>query len=503
MKTQIIKLEPHDDIVSARDKMGWGQTSRILLIWPESSRVLNRRLDLVLLQRHTASLGARLALVTHDSDVRFYARELAIPVFDNLRQAQDSNWRIKRRRRSRVRPSFQKSIDPQPDLTRLRKESHPSTPAWMTKQVTRLILFTIGVFAFLSIAAILLPTAVVTLNPKTETQEITLQVHVDPDIEDINLSGALPARPIRVIVEGRSSLPSQGTIQIPDEYATGRVTFTNLSTQTVIIPVGSVVRTLDSTPIRFITTELAEIPAGPGEITTQSVQSIKPGKNGNLPAESLLAIEGPLGLNVAVSNRLPTSGGTDRIAPAPTSDDQNNLYQQLIEDLQVTAMNELQDQLSQDDLLFASTLTLIRVLEETYDPEEVMPSDYLNLTLRLEFEVLTVTSDDIYTLVTKVLDANIVDNYVPIPETLSISFLDEPQISQHAKDRWRIHATRKLQAQLLEPQAVNLTLGLSPTLAEQRLFNSIPLNEPPKIFVTPDWWPRMPLLPFRITVVRE
>jgi hypothetical protein len=35
MKTQIIQLESHDDIISIRDKMGWSQTSRILLVWPE------------------------------------------------------------------------------------------------------------------------------------------------------------------------------------------------------------------------------------------------------------------------------------------------------------------------------------------------------------------------------------------------------------------------------------------------------------------------------------
>jgi hypothetical protein len=70
MKTQVLQLDPHDDIISTRDKLGWKQTGRILLVWPRKGHVLTRRLDLVLLARHTASLGAQLALITRDPQVR-------------------------------------------------------------------------------------------------------------------------------------------------------------------------------------------------------------------------------------------------------------------------------------------------------------------------------------------------------------------------------------------------------------------------------------------------
>ena len=73
MKTQIIQLEAHDDIVSTRDKMGWSQTSRIVLVWPNKGKILDRRLDLVLLQRHSMLLGAQLALVTQEEEILFHA----------------------------------------------------------------------------------------------------------------------------------------------------------------------------------------------------------------------------------------------------------------------------------------------------------------------------------------------------------------------------------------------------------------------------------------------
>ena len=97
MKTYILRLEPHDDLVSTRDKMGWAKDSRILLVWPEKHRLLNRRLDLILLQRHSRTLGSQLALVTRDPEVHYFAPRLGIPVFRSLHKAQGQHWRVPRR----------------------------------------------------------------------------------------------------------------------------------------------------------------------------------------------------------------------------------------------------------------------------------------------------------------------------------------------------------------------------------------------------------------------
>ena len=93
MKTQILQLEAHDDALSARDKLAWGQTGRIVLVWPARGRVLTRRLDLLLLLRQSQSMGIQLALVVSDPDVRYHARQLGISTFNNLRQAQKARWK--------------------------------------------------------------------------------------------------------------------------------------------------------------------------------------------------------------------------------------------------------------------------------------------------------------------------------------------------------------------------------------------------------------------------
>jgi len=100
MKTYIIQLQGHDDIVSARDKMGWAKGGRILLVWPERGDALNRRLDLTLLQRRSVELGAQLAIVSQDAEVRYHAPRLGIPVYKSLRKAQNEHWRVPRRFRT-------------------------------------------------------------------------------------------------------------------------------------------------------------------------------------------------------------------------------------------------------------------------------------------------------------------------------------------------------------------------------------------------------------------
>src|SRR5512141_1081475 len=102
MKTQIITLESHDDLISVRDRMSWAKTPRILLVWPKYEKVSLRQVDLKVLQRHAASLGAQLGLVSRIRRVRLDAGALNIPVFKSTGEAQRVAWPKPRRRRRLV-----------------------------------------------------------------------------------------------------------------------------------------------------------------------------------------------------------------------------------------------------------------------------------------------------------------------------------------------------------------------------------------------------------------
>ncbi len=501
MKTHIIKLEPHDDVISTRDKMGWGKTGRILLVWPDRGRVLTRQLDLVLLQRHSNVLGVQLGIVCKDEDIRTKAQELAIPAFRNLRQAQNRQWRTPRRfRRSRYeRESLLQSADEQPERPDFRAERPPRQYRSLSPGV-RLILFALGVLAMLSIAAVLLPSADLQLTPQLQTQTISLDIQADPQANGINLAGIIPARSYPVIVEGRDQMASSGSVSIPDRSASGTVTFTNLTEQNVTVPTGTVVYYPGLDLARFMTTRSGEVPAGPGQTVNLPVRAINPGNQGNLPANRLIAIEGPLGVTLTVANPEPTHGGQDRKAPAPSQTDRWRLSGQLTDSLEATALNEVRSQTNPDDIVFMDSLTLNKTLEETYQPADYQAADYVSLNLQLEFEVLTASSIDILQLGQAVLDANLPTGFAPVQNTLVYTNLTEPVLGSDRIARWELRFERQIQAELIPARAVSLALGLSPQEAERRLARALPLETQPNVALQPDWWPRLPVLPFRITV---
>ena len=481
--------------------MGWGKTGRILLVWPDRGRVLTRQLDLVLLQRHSSSLGVQLGIVSKDEEVRNKAEELAIPAFRNLRQAQNRQWRTSRRfRRSRYeRASLLQTAEEQVERRDYRAE-RPSRQFRTLAPVVRLILFALGVFSMLSIAAVLLPSADLQLTPKVQNQTLTLDIQADPQAASLNLAGTIPARKIAIIVEGRDQSPSSSSLSIPDQAASGLVTFTNLTDQSLSVPAGTVVRNPNLEAARFETTLGGDIPAGSGETLNLPVKAINPGSQGNLPANRLISIEGPLGVLLKSNNPEPTHGGQDRKAPAPSQTDRWRLASRLTDSLQETALNEARNQASPDDILFIDSLTLQRTLEETYQPADFQPADFVSLNLRLEFDVLAASAADLQQLGKAVLDANLPDGFAPVENTLVFTNLTEPLLGQDSVARWKLKFERQLQAELPPARAINLSLGLPPLEAEARLAQALPLETRPLITLNPDWWPRLPVLPFRIAV---
>ncbi len=507
MKTQIIQLEPHDDIYSARDKMGWGQTARILLVWPTRGRVLDRRLDLILLKRHCAELGSQLALVVRYPGVRYHAVSLGIPLYNSIRKAEKDHWRPDRKRRIQLPLTIKRQSSElwrkrriPMQLEGLREAAHPHTARWIVHPFTRVAAFTLGVLGVLAIAALLVPSADIQLTPERRGEAITISVAANPEFQDVDLSGVVPARWETVIVEGRGEIPTSGSIPLPDNFARGNVTLTNLTDQTIPLSVGLVVTTLADPPARFATTASAIVPPG-DEGVSVPIEALAPGSGSNVPAESILAIEGPLGLQLTAINPTPTSGGKDRAVPAPDEQDYEQLYEQLYETLAESAYQEISAKLGDDDLLISEVVELIQTHEKSYTPAEPAPSDQLQLVLRLEFQALMTSGEDLRELGQAALETNLPESFLPDPATLELNNLSKVSLDEDdLTANWRMRAQWQINAQLDHTQAIKLAIGLPPAEAAQQLSEKLPLQEPAQISPQPSWWPRLPFLPFRISV---
>jgi hypothetical protein len=519
VKIQLIRLEEHDDVISARDKLGWGQTGRVVLVWPECGNLdtakklrtrtkprvkgtpLTRRIDLVLLQRRAIEQGVQLAFVSRNHQVKAHALSLGIPIFNTPRQAQSMRWRRHRRRhfpwqKAEVetrRVAFRQQITESPT-------HHPLAAPSRLPFLIRALVFTFGMLAVMALSVALLPGAQITLAPAFQTQTISLQVSASRKVNAISLAGEVPTYPITTIVEGQASITATATTLVPDQFATGYVRLTNLTTETITVPLGTIVTAPFTDTIRFATNQVGILPARLNTSIYVTVKAMTPGSAGNLPSGSLRVIEGPLNFRLAATNIAPTHDGTDRSAPSPGPDDRIRLYNQLVASLRQNALADLEAQLAPGDLLLKPTLSLDDTLFKTYEPDGELPAVYLRLTLRMQFHADMISGADLLRLGTTLLDASLPAGYIPLPDTLEMVYLSQPQLDRDETARWQVTTRRNLQAHLSKEKAVSLALGLLPQQAIQRLADSMPLAVPPNISIDPGWWPRLPFIPLRIQV---
>ena len=498
MKTQIIQLNLNDDTLSVRDKMSWSQTGRILLVWPNHGRVLNQQLDLNLVIRHATAVGAQLALVTHDSAVRFYAKQIGISVFDSPRRAQDTQWKVIQRRKLDLKRNTQLS-----NLGRLRQITHPLAPVWSDHPATRLLCFGLSVLALFALVIFILPSAKIILFPQVKLQTMRFDLSADSFATSINFStGCLPTYNQDVIVEGRETITSTGSMIIPDQLAIGSLRFTNTSNQKIIIPAGTIVSTLGSSAVRFITSSMDVVTVNPHQSVLLDASAIKPGSSGNIPPNHLVAIEGELGLDLTVTNPLATYGGTDASVPSPSTLDLQLLRDRLRNKLMQTALTQMRSTLPDGDTLISPTLTIVETLADTYTPSIGEPGNHVELTMRLRVQSQVVSGEVLHSFVMPIMDSNTPNGYLPLPNTLEITQINIPTLGEDGNAHLTINAMRKLQIDIPIKRVVDIIKGVNVAQASDRLSASLPLAEQAQILLVPYWWPRLPFLAMRIEVVQ-
>jgi hypothetical protein len=504
MKTYIVQLETHDDIISAQDKISWSKARRVLLVWPRRGKVLQRQVDLLLLLRHAQKLGAQIAVITNSGMVKTHARELGIPVFRNTAQAQKSNWlRLHTRRRLPIGPR----TPADPVVLRQQRETlqlKPRENRWLQMGA-----FVAGIFAFLILVLFFAPGAAVELNPAQKIQSLTIAVWASPEIRTANPSGGLPARPVSVEVEGRDQVNSTGEVWIADKTAQGKIVLTNLTDQAVDVPAGSVVMTTQEPVARFITLEAASLLPGVGEQQTVGIQAVTPGLIGNVSAGSIQALEGQAGLRLAVSNPEATSGGSDRRGPAPNAGDARRLREKLLADLKITALEEIQGRLQSEQRLLVNSLRVKEIIEETREPQENIPADMLQLTMRVEFEAWIIDAADLQLVAQAALNATLEKGFQPMPDSLRYTFTAEPTLEETAGStesftaRGALKIDQIVEAVVIKDKTVEAIRGQTVADAQRILQSQILLADPPNIQMYPEWWSRLPFLPFRIVVVKQ
>lgn len=504
MKTQIITLESHDDLISVRDRLSWAKTPRILLVWPKYEKVTLRQVDLKVLQRHAASLGAQLGLVTRARRVRADAEALRIPVFESTGQAQRVAWPKPRRSRW-TRRAYSA---PRKELIREKREQASAgreVESWRAHPAVRVGAFLLGVVSVLALVAVFIPSAQVRLQPASETQSVVLPVVANPAVKSVFITGSIPAREKRVIVEGTETVSVTGEGVTPQSKARGLVVFRNLTQQTVAIPAGTVVRTADEDGVRFVTIRAGEVAAGVGETLELRVEAVEAGLDGNIEAETIVVVEGRLGLSLAVSNPEPLTGGREIPSVQASERDRQRVRNRLMSELESLARAQVAEDMHGGDIFFEDTLEVAQVLSEAFDPPAGAASTRLTLTMQVEYSARYASVSDLTELASLALNASLPSGFQPAPasEALSLEPVTKPTRNDDGNTRWTVRAERRIVQQISSAHVMKMIQGTGSQRAYMLLVKSFPLASAPQIQLSPPWWPWMPLVPFRISVVTE
>jgi hypothetical protein len=495
VKVHILYLDPHDDYVSTLDKLGWAKAPRVLIVWPRYGRVLTRRLDLVLLQRNAQQRSKQIGLVTHDPDIRAYARDLGIPVFDSPDDISEQKWHRRVRTRSSIK---RREGPPLPDFLSQPHEAARSPRMHPLNKIMRFMLAGIALLGLFLLAATVVPKAEITLTPQTTTQELEITLILDPEVEQPQPDGHIPAHWERIVIEGNLRLPTTGSTTVPAKPSNGFVTFINLTSNAVSVPKGTGLRASEHGDVRFMTIEDVSLPAERNAEVTAEIRAVSPGLIGNLPIGAINAVEGPLGLVVSVTNPTDTIGGSDETRPAVSSADQDRLARELSDQLLAEASSQIQETLNSDTALVEGSIRQIQILEQSYDRQLGEPADSLSLTLVLEMEGLTYRRDDIDPAVKISLDAVLTDETIPMPETLNYEVLTEPAILNKKTASMKILAGQETYKTIDLAHMRKLMRGHTPEEATALLEDILNLSTRPKIIISPTWFPRLPWLELRI-----
>ena len=493
MKTKIITLESHDDLISVRDQFSWAKTPRILLIWPKYEKINLRFLDLKVLQRHADALGAQLGLVTRRSNVKRDAESLGLPVFKSTIAAQRNLWPVPapRSRRSPRRPRR--------SLRRIRDMLREREAAWRTRLLGRVLAFTVGVSAVLTVASVFVPHAALTLYPETRTQKVVIPVSASQSIGSVSVTGALPARTLSITVNLEQSLSVLNNISVPRSKSQGIARFKNLGQTTVTIRAGTMISTAAQTPVKFVTLHETFLEPGLDKFVDIPIEALQPGAGGNVPADSVIVVEGPLGLSISVTNPNPVTGGADSKVTGPTGGDRERLRSVVLKNLRRAAEAKLRVQIAPDDLLLLDTFEISKIIAEKIDPPPGQPGKTLSLSMQVEFSARYISVEDLNQLSSATLDSAIPEGFEPFG-AVDLKTLGDPVTDESGVTHFDLGASRSLLRHVEPMQIFSAVRGHRPQPAADQLLKSFSLRREPEMILTPAWWPWLPLIPLNISV---
>lgn len=482
MRIEIIHLPRDADVPWCLDRLAWCQARYVLLVAPREMPRMHGRLPWVRVARRAKNLGLHVAVVTRNRRLACWVQEAGLMWFPSRRAAEKTRWPSVRARPGRGRVPRGREA-----LRAWWAQVRRVPPRVSARQ--RGLAFALSLISLLTLAALFVPEAQVTLPVRTQTYTAVLNVWLSPDLPSMDPATlGLPLRAQCVEVDDRFHVPATGTVTVPQAAAQGNLLWRNLTLEPITLPKGLRVQVLHGPA--FVLEEGGTLPAGPDSTLLLPARALEPGPVGNVPAGSLWQVPPTLEGRVVVTNPEPMQGGTALHLPTVTED----AVQEAEAARRTHRLQQARAALNDSEteaLLFTAAPARVETLVRTVEPPPGEPTLLAQVRLRERWCFWAVPRAAVRALALRHLSLTMPRGFQLLEGTLTTT-LDVDQSPDGPPFSGRLH----LQATLvpdLNPVAWSWRVALRTPRTVQRLWQQEPhAAAPARIDLRPAGWPWLP-----------
>ena len=485
--TDKIHLDQWDTITTVRERLDATESKRVLLVIPARCRSMRSLVNLKLLGRYAEDLRIRLRVAAEDLTTRSLARDAGLSTAPVLALGL-GGWS----RRGQGR-----GFRPGAAELRARRRQGAGEGSGVLIAIG-VVIVVLGII--LASLVIFLPTATITLAPVSQPVSGGLDIVAEWGQDEVDYGRALvPARLVEIEVEGRYEIPATGVMDVAEGHAQGEVVFANRTSDPLIVPKGTIVRTGSGVNVRFFTVGDVELPGQLWGHARVGIVAMEPGPSGNVKALTVNTVEGPLEFVADVLNDAPTSGGTMRRVAIVAAQDYDHLRSTLEQRLLQEAYSRLVEQLGEGEFIPSDSLNVERINEE-FDQSIGQQTDVLSGRMLIKVAGLAVDGEGANSLLMQLMSSNLPDGYCLQEDTLQFRDDGEVEVRRGTVRFTRVSSGRAMSCVDEEGLAESLR-GKTLNRASDYLQEHLDLEEPPSISVIPSLYGRIPLLPQRTDIV--
>ena len=497
---EVIYLNRYDTANTVRELLASATPgAQVWLVAPWRLGALADLVNVKLIRRMARSMGVDLRLVSLRSRVRELAREAGIPAYVLLPRALHRYRRVRRRA---VGLGLARRVVP---------VDVPLPPYWRTRPrhlglgmiALSVVLVLILMATVVGTAVALFPSATVELELMAHPISGSLSVTAHPMYGELDYGRAIiPARNVQVIVSGRGETPTSGRKDVADSHASGEVVFINRTSEEVIVPKGTIVRTSSGINVRFYTVTDVTIPAEIYGHARVGIIAMEPGPVGNVDELTINVVEGEVATEVEVLNDVRAKGGDVRRLAIVAKEDLDRLKDDLASRLQQEAHGQLVAELEDGEFIPPKTLRTL-VMAQYYDQDIGEESDILSMELKVVVRGIAVDGRGLDRLAAHYLGGLAGEGMALIEGSLYTRHLnlDVEGEGMARQVAFRV-AARGMAAPVIDEEQIKAALrGKRVSRAVGWLEENLQLRRAPRVTVMPGNWQYLPILPGRLRVV--